>query len=135
MIGRQFEFRGWDTEENKMIYGNDLFRTDKYNRTLGVDLEGNALCLDNETYYPSIDKAYNVILMQSTGFFDDELTEIFEGDVICFKDIKYNVYFNNEKGAWFCGDYLMLSELSVDEYNDGIILDAFVIGNIYENEL
>nr|DAY27228.1 MAG TPA: YopX protein [Caudoviricetes sp.] len=75
----------------------------------------------------------DVILMQSTGLYDKEGTEVFEGDILHHQiqtEYTFIVKYDKDKGRWY-GDGLSRT------YRINITKDFLqyykVIGNIYEN--
>ena len=76
---------------------------------------------------------YEVELMQSTGLFDKNGKEIFEGDIVRFFDSLYTVFYDIEEGSYrlkphddrWVVDYM--SNFSSEESFE-------IIGNIYENK-
>ena len=75
----------------------------------------------------------DVVLMQSTGLFDINGKEIFEGDIVRFFDSLYTVFYDIEEGSYrlkphddrWVVDYM--SNFSSEESFE-------IIGNIYENK-
>ena len=71
-------------------------------------------------------------LMQSTGLFDKNSKEIFEGDIVQFSDSLYTVFYDIKEGSYrlkphddrWVIDYM--SNFSSDESFE-------IVGNIYEN--
>ena len=82
----------------------------------------------------SIDDKY---LMQSTGLFDKNSKEIFEGDVVSFEDASdnENVFVNQGAVEIHQLGWHFSNRVSVDmeDLLNGHALDCEVIGNIYEN--
>lgn len=83
----------------------------------------------------SIDDKY---LMQSTGLFDKNGKEIFEGDVVQFEDCYIEsdfLYINKGIVEWSQGRFTVTNRDSVEmeDLLDGELLDVTIIGNIYEN--
>lgn len=74
-----------------------------------------------------------IVLMQSTGLFDRNGKEIFEGDIVKFFDSLYTVFYDIKEGSY-----------RLKPHDDRWIVDYMcnfsseesfeVVGNIYENE-
>jgi len=115
---RTLKFRGWhDGYDGKtMLPPQDLSQSRSFWKWLGVN---------------------DVILMQYTGLFDKNGTEIYEGDIVKIDEI-----YPHHEIRWFGPNYPAFDlhpGLSFDEANglsertsDGVC-DCEVIGNIHEN--
>lgn len=80
----------------------------------------------------SIDDEY---LMQSTGLFDKEGTEVFEGDILHHQiqtEYTFIVKYDKDKGRWY-GDGLSRT-YRIDIAKRFLPYYYKVIGNIYENK-
>ena len=75
----------------------------------------------------------DVVLMQSTGLFDRNNKEIFEGDVVLVLDSPYTVFYDIEKGSYRLKPHD--DRWNVDYMSNFSHGGNFeVIGNIYENK-
>lgn len=75
----------------------------------------------------------DVILMQSTGLFDKNNKEIFEGDIVLVLDSLYTVFYDNEKGSYRLKPHD--DRWNVDYMSNFSHGGNFeVVGNIYENK-
>ncbi|HEL1643071.1 TPA: hypothetical protein TXL68_001947 [Streptococcus suis] len=108
------KFRAWDKIRNRISEVERIY----------IDTKGVRLRDENGEYWRRFD---DVILMQSTGVFDKNGKEIFEGDVVnIFGEKLSKIYYSD--GA-FCVDILI----------GGTPLHAFlseqleIIGNIHRN--
>ena len=127
------KFRAWDTHEQKMFTNDEL-----------IIWDGNVYANDSKklscNYLNgwSIDEAY---LMQSTGLFDRNGQEIFEGDIVTDGDVISDIKYHQTLGFYMIGKY----GFSVP-FGQGVDVEYFeefavhvsktfeVIGNIYENQ-
>lgn len=80
----------------------------------------------------------DVILMQSTGLFDKNGKEIFDGDIVQFEDYYIETdlpYINKGIVEWSQGGFTITDRASVEmeDLIDGEFLDVIIIGNVYEN--
>jgi hypothetical protein len=83
-------------------------------------------------------KIDEIELMQSTGLFDNNGKEIFEGDIVQFEDYYIETdlpYINKGIVEWSQGGFTITDRASVEmeDLIDGEFLDVIIIGNIYEN--
>ena len=119
------KFRAW-TEEGKAMY-YDVY-----------PFKDNTLLLSyDEIAFDEVPTS-DFILMQSTGLFDKNGKEIFEGDIVKYKlggdaftDI---VAYNNWRACFYLKDDTGDALCSFDWLLENVGKDGFeVIGNIYEN--
>lgn len=121
------KFRAWDKETKTML---DVSLIDfKKSVLVGEHWEFG------ETNFINFD---DVNLMQSTGLYDKNGKEIFEGDIVQFEDyyIESDLpYINMGIVEWSQGQFTITNRASVEmeDLLDGEFLDLTIIGNIYEN--
>ena len=116
---REIKFRAWNSEYKQMWY-------DGGHLNLSITING---VLGSPDPYYGTDLSENFVLMQYTGFKDDNGVEIYEGDILERTDSekeRFVIEFDNDK----CG--LMLNYYETDElYNFEELPDCRIIGNVY----
>ena len=119
------KFRAWHNELGRMMSISDMwFNVD----SLGEIGLNDAVMNDYITVSPD-----EIELMQSTGLFDKNNTEIFEGDIVRVLDSTYTVFYDNERGSYRLkphDDRWNVDYMS--NFSDGGNFE--VVGNIYENK-
>lgn len=121
------KFRAWDKEIKTMI---DISL---------IDFKEHLICGEHWKLGQTESISFEEIeLMQSTGLFDNNGKEIFEGDIVQFEDyyIESDLsYINRGIVEWSQGQFTITNRASVDmeDLLDGEFLDLTIIGNIYKN--
>lgn len=108
------KFRTWNSETKEI----EVFKT--YEEISELFL---ALSADDGFYS----------IMQSTGLFDKNGKEIFEGDIVLVLDSPYTVFYDNERGSYRLKPHD--ARWNVDYMSNFSHGGNFeVVGNIYENK-
>lgn len=108
------KFRTWNSETKEI----EVFKT--YEEISELFL---ALSADDGFYS----------IMQSTGLFDKNGKEIFEGDIVLVLDSPYTVFYDNERGSYRLRPHD--DRWNVDYMSNFSHGGNFeVVGNIYENK-
>lgn len=120
---KNFKFRAWDKEENKMWNVETLYIEDEWVKVN-----------DGSIYGVTKDLIRSYCLMQSTGLRDKNGVEIYEGDIVQHSE-KPNPCFSSP----FKVIQARTGEWRLDNFRCGTVLafsnqdELEVLGNIYEN--
>lgn len=124
------KFRAWDSAKKEM-----------FKDTFAITESGQVVVVDQSSVFVSPDYVFvdNLVIMQSTGLFDKNNKEIFEGDIIangldvmCMKRHNTLGFYVEKKGkVEFIADCAVLEDFEEDAKEIADSLE--IIGNIYEN--
>lgn len=110
------KFRAWLKNDKKMI---DVDEIHWYRDQL--DFIGDGITF--------MRKADEIELMQSTGLFDKNGKEIFEGDIVSIDTDEFDLLFVKYE----VGIYCLMDDEGCAEYLSDYYIYVSVVGNIYEN--
>lgn len=118
------KFRAWDSAKKEM-----------FKDTFAITESGQVVVVEQEDVMSPPDYVFvvHLVIMQSTGLFDLNGVEIFEGDIVRFFDSLYTVFYDIKEGSYrlkphddrWVVDYM--SNFSSEESFE-------IVGNIYENK-
>lgn len=119
------KFRAWDKKCNEM-----------FKDTFAITESGQVIIVEQESVFDTPDYVFtdDLIIMQSTGLFDEYGKEIFDGDILHTTDNELaKVFWNDDLAGWFVDFIYEIAELSevADIQSSRSICN--IIGNIYEN--
>jgi hypothetical protein len=113
-MNREIKFRAWDEVSEKMLNWNDFLDTNMKNTFIAPESTG-------------------LILMQYTGLHDKNGKEIYEGDIVKYRDSRgqhiEKVIF--DKGCFYAGMHWGSSTRVAPKLINTRITE--VIGNVYDN--
>lgn len=118
------KFRAWDGAKKEM-----------FKDTFAITESGQVVVVEQEFVTSPPDYVFvdHLVIMQSTGIFDKNNTEIFEGDIVLVLDSPYTVFYDNEKGSYRLKPHD--DRWNVDYMSNFSHGGNFeVVGNIYENK-
>ena len=117
------KFRAWDSAKKEM-----------FKDTFAITESGQVVVVEQEDVMSPPDYVFvdHLVIMQSTGLFDKNNKEIFEGDIVLVLDSTYTVFYDNERGSYRLKPHD--DRWNVDYMSNFSHGGNFeVVGNIYEN--
>ena len=103
--------------------------------TFAITESGQVVVVEQEDVMSPPDYVFvnHLVIMQSTGLFDKNGKEIFEGDIVRVLDSTYTVFYDNERGSYRLKPHD--DRWNVDYMSNFSHGGNFeIIGNIYENQ-
>ena len=124
---REIKFRNWDSK-TKIMHTAGIMNLK--GQILDQRVEYNKYCCE-EQIISHIEK--HQIIMQFTGLHDKNGKEIFEGDIVNFKDLEHNEGWKKAKIIYkeFGTRFVAMTEYGECQFYGDKYTE--VIGNIYEN--
>lgn len=128
---REIKFRAWDNENKYMITSKQGIFTALRN-SMNITIQDNGYYNNGDLLKPNKEK---YTLMQYTGLKDKNGVEIYEGDLIEYKDStgKHIEEVKFDKGCFYAGLHGGSSTRVAPKLIN--VRLSKVIGNIYENEV
>lgn len=131
-MSRTIKFRAWDGEN--MHYQDEIyFLFGRWNSDKNNEAGFWAAYRIGEDDIPDFEAEENTSLMQFTGLLDKNGKEVYEGDVVVWKnldtEVYYDIYYNEQDICWFARQLNDIGE--TESYLDNMYME--VIGNIHEN--
>ena len=134
----ELNFRAWHKPNKIML---DLIAINFSLMQITADIENRKIYPELDYWWKETDIPFSeIVLMQSTGLFDKNGKEIYEGDIVRWKDLEsfddfpidevLKVEYSDEFMKWITCNK---NDLQDDLYDFTDNRDLEVIGNIYEN--